>query len=349
MCNIAGYVGNKRAAPILIEMLKREEGFDAGYYTGIATLHEGRIHYRKITGDLAHLLECTDAKDLPGNIGIIHGRTKSGGPDAWSHPFVSDGKFSTAPTVAYVANGNSGIFKDRDPEYNRLAENLISEGYRLDSEIECEDGIYNRLSSGKMVHMSDVMCALVARNIDLGIDVADAMGRAYCEMPGEIVGLLLSTATPNAIAYARINRPMTLSFANHGAYLASTLIAHPDDKVGAPIKLPELSCGYVTANGFTQERLKSPPTRVACLGLSELSAAYGKVCEELKEPKHLYEVIRAIRPFFNNNENEANEAAATAYTIIEAINATGRLEIIRGETAGVKENTVVPRWTVRIK
>ena len=149
MCNIAGYVGEKRAAPILIDMLRREEGIDAGYYTGIATVHNGKIYYRKLTGDLDNLLKNTDALDLPGNIGIIHGRTKSGGPDAWSHPFVSGGKYSDEPTVAYVANGNSGIFKSRDPEYNLLAEGLIGEGYRLDSEIELEDGIYNRLSNRK--------------------------------------------------------------------------------------------------------------------------------------------------------------------------------------------------------
>ena len=44
MCNIAGYAGKCAAAPILIEMLRKEEGFDGGFYTGIATVHEGKIH-----------------------------------------------------------------------------------------------------------------------------------------------------------------------------------------------------------------------------------------------------------------------------------------------------------------
>ena len=70
MCNIAGYVGERSAAPILIEMMRREEGFDAGFYTGIATIHEGKIHYRKITGDLDTLLKNTDAASLPGNIAV---------------------------------------------------------------------------------------------------------------------------------------------------------------------------------------------------------------------------------------------------------------------------------------
>jgi hypothetical protein len=34
MCNIAGYVGIRPAAPILIEMIRRQEGLAGGYYTG---------------------------------------------------------------------------------------------------------------------------------------------------------------------------------------------------------------------------------------------------------------------------------------------------------------------------
>ena len=75
MCNIAGYIGTKQAAPILIEMIRAQEGLNAGFYTGIATLHEGRIHYRKLVGNLDDLLSKTDAASLPGNIGIIHSRT----------------------------------------------------------------------------------------------------------------------------------------------------------------------------------------------------------------------------------------------------------------------------------
>ena len=45
MCVIAGYSGNRRAAPILIEMLRKIEYYDGGYATGIATVHEGKIYY----------------------------------------------------------------------------------------------------------------------------------------------------------------------------------------------------------------------------------------------------------------------------------------------------------------
>ena len=61
MCNIAGYVGERDAAPILIGMMKREEGFAGGYYTGIATLSGGRLYHAKLTGDTDRLLALTGA------------------------------------------------------------------------------------------------------------------------------------------------------------------------------------------------------------------------------------------------------------------------------------------------
>ena len=105
MCNIAGYVGNRDAAPILIEMMRREEGFAGGYYTGLATLDCGVIHHRKLTGNLSDLLAKTDSESLPGKIGIIHSRSKSGGGDAFAHPFCNFR--DNEATLAYVANGGA--------------------------------------------------------------------------------------------------------------------------------------------------------------------------------------------------------------------------------------------------
>ena len=108
MCNIAGYVGTKPAAPILIDMLRREEGFGGGYYTGIATIHEGKLHYAKLTGDVQRLVDLTEAASLPGTVGIIHGRSNSGGGDEWAHPFI--GMRDGVPVQAYAGNGITGCF-----------------------------------------------------------------------------------------------------------------------------------------------------------------------------------------------------------------------------------------------
>ena len=351
MCNIAGYVGKKSAAPILIEMLRREEGIDAGFYTGIATVHEGKIHYRKLCGDLDSLLKNTDAASLPGNIGIIHSRTKSGGPDEWSHPFVSSGKFSKEPTVAYVANGGSGIFKARDPEYNLLAEGLISEGYVMDSEIELDDGIYNRLPNGKMVHMSDVMCSLIAKEIDLGNTPDDAMENAFSTMPGDIVGLLLSLKAPDRIFWSKISRPMNISFASHGAYLATTTMAFPSDIITAPVKLPILSAGYVTADSFESKRYKNPPTEVAYADLALMNKIYTAIENFLSdgEAHHLYDVHKITREFLPAFNDKVSTYTQASYEVLEALYKNGRLEIVKETVPAVKESESAPYYKFRLK
>ena len=72
MCTLAAYIGSEPAAPRLLDLLAREEGWAGAYYTGLATVHEGKLHLRKVVGDLATLLRETDARELPGTIGIAH-------------------------------------------------------------------------------------------------------------------------------------------------------------------------------------------------------------------------------------------------------------------------------------
>ena len=56
MCNIAGYSGSRQAAPILLEMLRRQQYYDSEQSTGVATIHEGKLYYRKLVGDVDHLI-----------------------------------------------------------------------------------------------------------------------------------------------------------------------------------------------------------------------------------------------------------------------------------------------------
>ena len=55
MCNIAGYIGDESAAPILLEMTERQQGFAGGYSTGIATICDGELHSVKVVGDVSTL------------------------------------------------------------------------------------------------------------------------------------------------------------------------------------------------------------------------------------------------------------------------------------------------------
>ena len=50
MCVWSAYAGKKPAAPVLLEALKKTEGFWAGFYTGMATCDNGQLFFEKCTG-----------------------------------------------------------------------------------------------------------------------------------------------------------------------------------------------------------------------------------------------------------------------------------------------------------
>ena len=115
MCIIAGYSGFKKAAPILIEMLKKTEYIDGGLSTGIATIHEGKLYMRKVLGDVDTLLRETDALDLPGTTGIIHSRTMNDFISC-AHPFMSaDNKLAVVENGTTLGTGSKEFF-DKETE-----------------------------------------------------------------------------------------------------------------------------------------------------------------------------------------------------------------------------------------
>ena len=178
MCNIATYNGPDRAAPILLEMLRRQEGLDSGFFSGIATVADGKLHVRKVEGSVDVLVRDTDAADLPGTIGIIHGRTPGTGREKWAHPFIStDGKFALAE------NGTTGAFND-NPKYCRLAAELEDQGYRFRSRCEEKDENHCRMPDGTWVHCSDMITQLMERQIKAnGGDIVQGMTSALAIAP----------------------------------------------------------------------------------------------------------------------------------------------------------------------
>ena len=282
MCNIAGYVGTKPAAPILIEMMRKQEGFDAGFYTGISTIHEGKIYCAKVLGPLEELLATTDAINLPGTIGIIHSRTPGGkGQDnaEWAHPFttIRDGEIITS----YVANGCIRYFNPWLEKRIAIAERVVNDGYELKAQVYSPKSSY-KLSNGMTMHGSDVMCQLISQKIDQGKKADDAMADAFCENPGEIVGLLLSITEPDGIVWSRMNYPMHVNFVKHGAYLATTPMAFPED-AGEPQLLPELSSGMIYKDHLSIKPFKNPPAECWPLDSVLFHKMYEIIYEELKK------------------------------------------------------------------
>ena len=338
MCNIAGYVGSRDAAPILIDMIRAQEGLNGGFYTGIATMGEGKIRYGKVVGDLSELLRRTDAASLTGNIGIIHSRTPGKLGDEWAHPFVCErgGEILSAQ----VYNGSLGIFKDLNPKRAELAERLLSDGFKMNSHVPSGDVKNLILNDGSRVHVSDLMCQLVSKNF-LDGDRADlAMEKGFCEIPAEIVGLSIFAGVEDSIVFARINMPMFVAFCDHGAYLASSPTAFPADAKD-PILLPALSSGFVKRDSFSASPFENDPASVAPITARVIGEGYAAIREALRTGKHTVpELAKLVKPMFDGAD--CIQASSVIYASICELKKQGLLKIERGEIPGVLAGLKAP-------
>ena len=128
MCGIVGYVGERPAAPVLLDGLSKLEyrGYDSA---GMAVYDGEKINFAKATGRLKVLSELThDGETMPGSVGIGHTRWATHGAptDSNAHPH-----FNKEKTIAVVHNG---IIEN----YVKLKKKLTDKGYEFCSETDTE-------------------------------------------------------------------------------------------------------------------------------------------------------------------------------------------------------------------
>lgn len=127
MCGIVGYIGNKKAYPILINGLKRLEyrGYDSA---GIALFENGNIVSYKKQGKVTELENIMTGKEYLATVGIGHTRWATHGipNDTNAHPHTSQNGLFTII--------HNGIIEN----YERLKYRLISRGYKFISETDTE-------------------------------------------------------------------------------------------------------------------------------------------------------------------------------------------------------------------
>lgn len=128
MCGIVGYIGQKQAAPILLDGLSKLEyrGYDSA---GIAVSNGEEIQIQKAAGRLKVLSEITHGGEtLQGTIGIGHTRWATHGSpsDTNAHPH-----FNSNQSIAVVHNG---IIEN----YLQIKTKLTGKGYTFQSETDTE-------------------------------------------------------------------------------------------------------------------------------------------------------------------------------------------------------------------
>ena len=127
MCGIVGYIGTKKASPILINGLLRLEyrGYDSA---GISTIENNSLSVMKDKGRVKNLYDLTGIDNLEGTIGIAHTRWATHGKPSKenSHPHLDNSK-----TFSVVHNG---IIEN----YNEFRDFLTNNGYTFYSQTDTE-------------------------------------------------------------------------------------------------------------------------------------------------------------------------------------------------------------------
>lgn len=127
MCGIVGYIGNRKAYPILIKGLQRLEyrGYDSA---GIALYNGGDLHIHKKQGKVKDLESHVTDVEVEGSLGIGHTRWATHGEpnDTNAHPHAS-----MSGEIALIHNG---IIEN----YALLKETLLGKGYVFHSETDTE-------------------------------------------------------------------------------------------------------------------------------------------------------------------------------------------------------------------
>ena len=267
MCVIAGYAGNRPAAPILVDMLRREQFFDGGLSTGIATIHEGKLYTAKVLGDLDALLATYDILNFPGTVGIMHSRP-AGDFQSHAHPFVSeDGK------LAAVLNGTLRDVNGPDflETINSMMAGFVGKGYTVKSACSAEElpGTGRALPDGRAYHYSDGMTMLWGDLVSnsgaetIREDMAQAMVQTLATAPADIVMLGIHTLAEDTVTAGVISRPMNAGFGNGEMYLATSAMAFPEEIQKKPIlPLPPTSVTQISPSGLRMYTTVIPGVQV---------------------------------------------------------------------------------------
>ena len=255
MCIIAGYAGNKPAAPILIEMLKKTEYIDGGLSTGIATIHEGKLYMRKVIGDVDTLLRETDALSLPGTTGIIHSRT-GGNHVEHAHPFTSeDGKY------ALVLNGTgwgTGT-EERARLETEILNGFLDKGITIKSAVIPPDENtkpYNILKNGMCYHRTEKYVHMIGEALrdlpmeEIRYNLAKETKKALETVPADVIILGVHAALPDTVTVGTVSRPMSIGIGDGETFMCTVPLGLPESiQKSSVIFLPPTTVADVTPDG----------------------------------------------------------------------------------------------------
>lgn len=308
MCNIAGYIGKKQAAPILLDMIRRQEHYDGSAGTGIATVHNGILYSAKVVGDVETLIRETDALNFPGTIGIAHSRP-GGDIQCQMHPFLDFDK-----SLALVANGT--FFTTNTDEYKAVTKRFMNAHFAAgripDSGVPGNDpdALFS-LPDGTAYHGTHSYAIRVGDFMREGASICEAMAKAFTERPNGIVSIALSKNEPDTIAIAKMDRPMSVGLIGDETYIATTQFGFPEDmRFDTVFRTPECTVCAAKAGELTITRHRIGNMHMELITADIYKKAYDLTESYLKgqkdDPKNLWELEKMYETEWRHIWREIN-------------------------------------------
>ena len=202
MCGIIGYIGHKKASPILINGLLRLEyrGYDSA---GISTVEPDGLSVMKDKGRVKNLYNLKGIDDLKGTIGIAHTRWATHGKPSQenSHPHLDNSK-----NFAVVHNG---IIEN----YNDLRKFLTDKGYTFYSQTDTEvipNLIHYYYSKDDKADT---------------LKVLRAVQKACMDLKGSFALQIISKFMPDNMIVIRKDSPLVIGKGNGENYISSDIPA----------------------------------------------------------------------------------------------------------------------------
>src|SRR3984885_586901 len=203
MCGIVGYIGNRRAVPIILDGLRRLEyrGYDSA---GIAVLNgDNHLSVRRASGKLRNLEDAIRVNPMDGPYGIGHTRWATHGrpTEENAHPHRD-----CKGDIVVVHNG---IVEN----YLQLKHQLQLEGHKFVTETDTE-----------------VIAHLVEKYNDGNLE--EAVRRAVRELRGVFALSVIASSDPNKIVAARMGPPVVIGLGDGEYFVASdvpAILSHTRD------------------------------------------------------------------------------------------------------------------------
>lgn len=219
MCGIVGYVGPKRALPILMSGLKRLEyrGYDSA---GIALLSDTGLMISRSVGKIIKLEEVLGDQPYDATHGIAHTRWATHGEpnETNAHPHT-DNNYQ----IALVHNG---IIEN----YRALRELLSRKGVKFSTQTDTE-----------------VLVHLIALHYDG--DLTEAVRSALTQVDGTYGIAVISASHPDLIVAARMGSPLVIGQGDNENLVASDVSAMLE-VTNRVVYLEDGEIASVTPEGF---------------------------------------------------------------------------------------------------